>query len=106
MWFFSNNYQFRYGIKDGGGSIPNDIKNPNLVITNHNEEYYNEFINELLHITKDWDEKYLSDRMDGWFWDINIRPLNKNYSYIMISISLSSYLSIHTLYFYFRIIMI
>ena len=56
---FQGKYQFRYGYTDNGAYVDNKIDNPALKIVEQDEDYYNNFMKELLPIIKDWNDSYL-----------------------------------------------
>lgn len=68
---FKDKFQFRYGYSDNGAYVANEASNPNLTITEHDEEYYKTFMNELLPIIGKWDYEYTNtDNPNGTEWKI------------------------------------
>ena len=58
----NDNYEFKFGYSQEGRYIENFNDDPNIHVTNQNEEYYNVFINELLESTKDWEDLYFDNQ--------------------------------------------
>ncbi len=73
-------YQFRFAYSEDSKPIENDINNPRIKHVDHNKEYYDTFIKELLDAVKNWNNVYDNDNvMDGTEWHINFTNLNKSF---------------------------
>lgn len=67
-------YEFRYGFSQSGAKIFNNPNNKDLHIIKHNKQFYEDFKNNLIQLTKDWSKQgyYDNQIMDGTQWNIDI----------------------------------
>lgn len=76
-----NQYQFLYGNSSNGDYIENDIDTPSINYISKDENYYHDFINQLIQITKDWNETYKEEDLNSEIkWNIKLVKEEKVYS--------------------------
>lgn len=76
-----NDYQFLYGYSSNGENIVNDIDNPYINYISRYEQYYNDFINQLIQSTEDWKDIYNEEETnDEVKWNIDFVKQGKKYS--------------------------
>ncbi len=74
-------YEFKFGFSSDGRVLSNKWEDPNIHTFEENQDYYDEFSDELYSITKDWNTSYVDNSiMDGTQWNVEFIEEGMKYS--------------------------